>query len=35
MEVVKPRFEFRAFAQNFGSVEQKMRCICRKGTLTF
>lgn len=25
MERIKPRFEFRAFAQNFGIVEEKMR----------
>ena len=25
MDVIKPRFEFRAFAQNFGIVEEKMR----------
>ncbi len=27
MAEIKPRFEFRAFAQNFGIVEQKMRAL--------
>ena len=27
MPEIKPRFEFRAFAQSFGIVEEKMRAI--------
>jgi hypothetical protein len=29
MQTIRPRYEFRAFAQNFGRAEEKMRKLCK------